>query len=245
MAVFLKRIPCRICGKYACDKCAIFSFHLKDPRTLATYDTFYVCSEKCKQDFIVKFAEQLTPSDIPIDESLAVNKIPFLVKQALTNPKNKELFDKEWLAYVNRKLSGKGFVVDFASGVGDSQYANPMLQGLSSSVRLIVVQHLITARRYEDAAKLYEKLGMYEEAGKARAKGSEISIKKTEVSVDLNSLLKEIKEGGIVVVYRCPNCGGKLKVSKETNIDSLKHCEHCGSEIETMDLAEFLKTALS
>jgi DNA-directed RNA polymerase subunit RPC12/RpoP len=63
--------------------------------------------------------------------------------------------------------------------------------------------------------------------------------------VDLNSLLKQIAEQGIVAVYRCPHCGGKLKIGKETSETNLRICEHCGSEIETMDLADFLKTALS
>lgn len=244
-AIFLTRIPCRICGKYACDRCAIFLFHLRDARGRVPYDTCYACSEECKETFAVRFMEQLTPRDIPIDESYAVNKIPFLVKQTLSSPRNKEWLDKEWLDYVNRKLEGKDFFVDFRPWRADSPNANPLLERLSNSVRLVVVKHLTTARRFEDAAKLYEKLGMYTEAGKVRAEGGEIRVKRTEVSIDLNSLLREVKEGGIVVVYRCPHCGGKVKVSKETNLDSLKHCEHCGSEIETVDLAEFLKTALS
>lgn len=123
--------------------------------------------------------------------------------------------------------------------------ANLFWVRLVTFVRLTVAKHLITAGRFEDAAKLYEQLGMYAEAGKVRAKGSEIKIKKTEVSVDLNSLLREVKEGGIIVVYRCPHCGGKLQVGKDTSVESLKHCEHCGSEIEAMDLADFIKTALS
>jgi len=64
-------------------------------------------------------------------------------------------------------------------------------------------------------------------------------------SVDLNELIRQIKEGGIVAVYRCPHCGGKLKISKDTSVETLKVCEHCGTEIETVDLADFLRTALS
>lgn len=63
--------------------------------------------------------------------------------------------------------------------------------------------------------------------------------------MDLNTLLKQVRDGGIVVIYRCPSCGGKLKVGKDTSVESLKVCEHCGSEIETIELADFLKTALS
>ena len=86
---------------------------------------------------------------------------------------------------------------------------------------------------------------MYEEAGKARDKRDEIRVKRTEISVNLSSLLEQVKNGGIVAVYRCPHCGGKLKIGKDTKIDYLRTCEHCGTEIEIMDLTDFLRTALS
>ena len=86
---------------------------------------------------------------------------------------------------------------------------------------------------------------MYEEAGKARAEDKHLSIKRTEVSVDLNSLLRQIKDGGLIVVYRCPHCSAPLKVNKETKMESLRVCKHCNSEIESMDITEFLKTPLS
>jgi len=40
-------------------------------------------------------------------------------------------------------------------------------------------------------------------------------------------------------------CSTPLKISKDTRIESLKVCEHCGSEIEAVDVADFLRTALS
>ena len=101
------------------------------------------------------------------------------------------------------------------------------------------------AGRFEEAAILYEKHGLWDRAGSTRAKGRQVAIKSTNISLDINSLLKQISDGGIVAIYRCPNCGGKLKVSKNTTLSSLKVCEHCNSEIQTMDLVDFLKTALS
>jgi DNA-directed RNA polymerase subunit RPC12/RpoP len=73
----------------------------------------------------------------------------------------------------------------------------------------------------------------------------QVVVKQTVVSVDLNSLLQQIRDGGIVALYRCPRCGGNLKIDKETTIESLKVCPYCGSNIKAMDLAEFLRTALS
>jgi DNA-directed RNA polymerase subunit RPC12/RpoP len=72
----------------------------------------------------------------------------------------------------------------------------------------------------------------------------QITVKRVDVTVDLNRLLQQIREGGLVIVYRCPHCGGPLKVGKDTSAGSLKVCEHCGSEIESIDLADFLRTAL-
>lgn len=117
--------------------------------------------------------------------------------------------------------------------------------GIKEYVESIHVPNLIKAGRLEEAARFYEKRGMYETAGKLRAKEREIVVKNTEVKVDLNSLLKQVAEGGIVALYRCPHCGGKLKIGKESTIAGLRTCEHCGSEIGTVDLAEFLKEILT
>jgi len=106
-------------------------------------------------------------------------------------------------------------------------------------------ENLERAGRRQEAARIYERFGMYDEARKLRDREREVIVRKTDISVNLNALLQQVKDGGIVVVYRCPNCGGKLKVSKGTSVESLKVCEHCGSEIEALDLADFLKTALS
>ena len=115
---------------------------------------------------------------------------------------------------------------------------------LQKHISLVKAQNLKVVRRFEDAAKIYEKLGLYSEAGKTRAKGEEVKVKKIEVSVDLNSLLEQVKDGGIAVVYRCPHCNGKLKVGKSSNIESLKSCGYCGSEIQTIEIADLLRTAL-
>ncbi len=97
-----------------------------------------------------------------------------------------------------------------------------------------------------DAAKIYEeKLKMYHKARLLRQNEKQVISKHTDVSVNLNELLKQVKNGGIVAIYRCPHCNGTLKVNDKTSLKSLKTCEHCGSELETVDLADFLRTALS
>ena len=96
-----------------------------------------------------------------------------------------------------------------------------------------------------DAATIYEeKLKIYDKARLLRQNEKQSIVKHTDVSVNLNELLKQVKDGGVVAIYRCPHCNGTLKVNNKTSLKSLKICEHCGSEIETVDLADFLKTAL-
>ena len=86
---------------------------------------------------------------------------------------------------------------------------------------------------------------MYDKAKELRQKEKQVILKRIDVSVNLNTLLQQIRERGIVVVYRCPNCGGTLKIKNDASVESIKVCDHCDSTIETMDLTDFLKTSLS
>jgi hypothetical protein len=56
---------------------------------------------------------------------------------------------------------------------------------------------------------------MYEKAGQLRQMQKQVVVKQTVVSVDLNNLLQQIRVGGIVALYRCPRCGGNLKIDKK------------------------------
>jgi transcription initiation factor IIE alpha subunit len=109
---------------------------------------------------------------------------------------------------------------------------------------LALAKNLEKCGRTQDAAKIFEELQMYDKSRELRQQDRNIVIKNTNVSVNLNSLLQQVKDGGIVAVFRCPVCGGKLKVNQSTTLDSLKKCEHCDSDISTLDLADFLKTIL-
>ncbi len=108
--------------------------------------------------------------------------------------------------------------------------------------KLALAQNLEKCGRTQDAAKVFEELCMYDKSRELRETDRHIVVKNTNVSINLNTLLQQVKDGGIVAVFRCPFCGGKLKINKNTTLDSLKLCEHCNSEITSMDLADFLKT---
>ncbi|OGS50164.1 MAG: hypothetical protein A3K65_01700 [Euryarchaeota archaeon RBG_16_68_12] len=103
------------------------------------------------------------------------------------------------------------------------------------------------AYRFEEAARIYEELDMYEEAGRMRRmdRTVESRVKLTAVSLDLNDLLDQVKKGGLTVTYSCPNCRAPLRISGDTRPSGLKACKYCGSTIETTGLTEFLQRVLS
>jgi DNA-directed RNA polymerase subunit RPC12/RpoP len=97
------------------------------------------------------------------------------------------------------------------------------------------------AFRLEDAALVYEKYGMIDEAGHVRRKG----LTTKTIQVDLNTLLEQMRSGGLVAEYKCPSCGGGIEVKGDSNTEGLRFCSYCGSRIETVGLADFLTKLLS
>jgi len=82
--------------------------------------------------------------------------------------------------------------------------------------------------------------GKYNPESKLPSVKQEILLKK----VDLNELLKQISQEGLVVIYRCPHCNANIKISKDSTLGKLRTCEHCGSEIRILDLEDLLRTTL-
>jgi len=122
-----------------------------------------------------------------------------------------------------------------------SQWNSDLRERLKPDYYLRKAEILERAGRREEAAEIYEQYQMYDKAGELRG----MAKKTISIVVDLNKLIQQVRDGGIVAVYRCPHCGGKVKIGKATNIESLRVCEHCGSEIESVELADFLRTILS
>jgi hypothetical protein len=194
---------------------------------------WYACSQECFKTFANRIEKHISPKDVGLSLESAIDNLEPLVIEILNDEEGNNFGEhgskKNKIFYV--KLGKKGG-------------AN-LCEELERHVSFLVVKNLKTSGNFEGAAKVYEEMGLYEEAGKVRASNKEISIKKTEVKLDLNNLLRQISDGGIVAIYRCPNCGGKLKIGKDTKPSSLRTCEHCQSEMSTMDISDFLKTALS
>src|SRR3990172_2461619 len=99
-------------------------------------------------------------------------------------------------------------------------------------------RNLLEAERSEDAAKIYEDLGMWKEAGEARRHGKRHVV--TQVQVDVNSLIDQVRKGGLTTTYSCPACHSPIQIDANVDVRTLKHCQYCGSTIQSTDLVEFL-----
>jgi rubrerythrin len=91
------------------------------------------------------------------------------------------------------------------------------------------------AGRYEDAARIYEELNFLDKARSMR----ELNRTGTMKQVNLNTLIDQLRSGGLVVPYKCPNCGGTIKIDKDYN-QGMKLCAYCGSPIDTTLIASLL-----
>jgi hypothetical protein len=95
------------------------------------------------------------------------------------------------------------------------------------------------AERWEDAAVIYEKLGLWEEAGRCRRRARGKTVK--HVHVNANELFDQIRTEGLAVDYRCPKCGGHLDIDGSSRS---KYCKFCGSPIDTETLSKLVEGLL-
>jgi len=239
--LLLKKTNCFVCGKRGCVNCQLHII------TIAFGDSFskgfdkiklFICQSGCRENLVKSIEQKIKQTAVDLNET-RVNVLKYL---ELAIDSNELHFDekimKNLIAYpIEPNRGGFYHIYDYLE--------KTFFERIYKKAVLNKINILLKVRRFEEAAQLYEDLELYEEAGNVRAKDSYLSIKKTEVTVDLNSLLKQIKDSGLIVVYRCPNCSAPLKVNKESNMKSLRVCKHCNSEIQSMDVADFLRTALS
>lgn len=105
-------------------------------------------------------------------------------------------------------------------------------------LRIHHAANLLVAERFEDAARVYESLGMWKEAGEARRRGSRRMV--TQVQVDVNGLIEQVRKGGLTTTYSCPACKSPIRIDSNADAGTLQHCQYCGTAIQSTDLVEFL-----
>ena len=107
---------------------------------------------------------------------------------------------------------------------------------------IVQARNFESARRYEDAAKSYETLGLWKEAGSVRDRKSSRTVK--HVTVNINDLIEKVRNGGLTIPYKCHSCGATITIDSGSNPEGLKFCAYCGSAVDTEAMLDILKSAL-
>lgn len=111
-----------------------------------------------------------------------------------------------------------------------------MTQQHQRQLALSHARNMLDAARYEDAARTYEGLGMFKEAGDTRRMAMRHVT--TQVQVNMNDLLEQLRRMGISASYTCPVCRSPFSITGDTRSDALAKCQYCGAVIHPTDLVE-------
>jgi hypothetical protein len=89
--------------------------------------------------------------------------------------------------------------------------------------------------------KMEEKLTIDIEKDVESVFNQKVSPSIRHISVDLNQLLSQIRREGLVIPYKCPNCGGTLKITGKKNVQT---CRYCDSDLDMGTLSDFIRSLL-
>jgi hypothetical protein len=238
---------CILCGKVFCANCVPTAYGVLNIKTemergnsAGIYEEVGFCSNSCSEQFGAMVNNYVIAGEIGTDITAFNDNVVSVWNQAILNAVSADF--KTRIENTIRIHSRNYPAIPWWD---EQQKIFGIYETFYCKGKAALAKNLERCGRTQDAAKIFEDLRMYDKARELREKDRHIIIKNTNVSVNLNALLQQVKDGGIVAVFRCPHCGGKLRVSKNTTLDSLKICEHCSCEIESMDLADFLKTTLT
>ncbi len=132
-----------------------------------------------------------------------------------------------------------GFVL--ASAV--AQRAVTMYQQFVTQQKLEHARKLIDADQIEGAAMIYQELGMWKEAGDLRRRARQQVV--TQVHVDVNDLVKQLRTMGVSASYTCPVCRSPSLITGSTPPAVLAECQYCGAVTRPTDIVEAITKVLS
>jgi hypothetical protein len=252
--LFLKTFPCAWCNRMICQKCAQYTMveaklDVGKTNMPPSYMNLIACSLECSNDFAQRVVDYPAIADIGTDTTAFGKNARELWNRAVCKAfadapeRNQEVIkiveiavqldSEQYNALLTRRLDKGAWV------------PGGLMDRFVERARLACAQNLERVGRPLDAAVEYEHLKMYDKARQLREKDKQVIVKQTTIALDLNALLNQVRNEGLVAVYKCPNCGGNLRINKESTASSLRICVHCGKEIHAMDLTDFLKTVLS
>ncbi len=137
---------------------------------------------------------------------------------------------------------GRGLTLSFASG---SWYFGSYQLRPEAAQRAVRMQaeHFLLAERHEDAARLYESIGMWKEAGDARRLKQRQVV--TQVQVNVNDLIAQLRALGLTATYVCPACHSPLTITPQTTPATLAACPHCGAVTRPTDIIEAIRKVVA
>ena len=97
----------------------------------------------------------------------------------------------------------------------------------SPALMTLAMEYCEKTGRLEELAELYEYLGRFADAKSMRMKALAPS------TTELNALIDKIKDGGLVIPYKCPSCGADINISKDSDAAGLRYCSYCGTAVNT------------
>ena len=237
---------CIGCGRVGCDKCLPQLqglFRMKTTADMASKPSVYnyvgFCSDACAQQFwnrVLKFPLQ---NEVGTNIAYFNPRVIHLWNQAILGACSKYHVSMVESAIRLHSINNPTF-----PWIDEKKNFSKIYTDFYNAAKLALAQNLERCGRTQDAANVFEELRMYDKSRELRERNRHIIVKNTNVSVNLNNLLEQVKEGGMVAVFRCPNCGGNLKINKDTTVDSLKVCEYCHYEITSMDLADLMNAII-
>jgi len=106
--------------------------------------------------------------------------------------------------------------------------AQEMERNRQKQMMLIRARNLESSYRLEEAASMYDRLEMYDDAGRCRRRlKEEIS---RHIHVNANQLFDALQQRGTAIPYLCPSCHGMV------DIDGLNKrytsCPYCGASVD-------------
>ena len=217
-----------------CERCGYRGWRLTHSRCMVCGA---ILCENCQM--VAGYAQShLGAAPLPVDPAVRYSAVPLYHTVC-----SWECFDRWAWTFISRghapSVIGQNYVL---GGVrlhpGTAGRAVVMAEDHRRGQRLEEARHLIEAEDHESAAGIYQSLGMWKEAGEVRRNGRRQIV--TQVHVNVNDLVEQVRKAGIATDYTCPACRGHIRITGDTTLATLRNCQYCGSVVQTTDLVDFL-----